>query len=178
MNSRIVLLLLLLLIAALSLHADVPYAMVNPPPTGVLSGNAGSGLSFDPSPDVTIEHSVTGIAEAGTGSMEEPQRGSKGGSHGSSLARSNFSSGWIPTHFGNMIIKHKLGGNPDDYFVCVDSKDSTGQIHDVDGLYMMGDNWVGMMWYGLTDSSITISLAGSSPAALYKSVRVRIWLVK
>ncbi len=97
---------------------------------------------------------------------------------GTPFPRPAYNSGWLRAQYGNMAIRHNLGGNPDDYVVSVDSKDSTGQIHDVDGVYMMGDNWVGMMWYGLSDTSITVSLAGASPATLYRYVRVRIWVVR
>ncbi len=103
---------------------------------------------------------------------------SAGQGRGTPFPAPAFNSGWIRAQYGNMIVKHNLGGNPDDYFISVDCKDSSGQIHDVDGVYTVGDNWFGMMWYGLNDSSITVSLSGASPAALFKAVRIRIWIIR
>ncbi len=59
---------------------------------------------------------------------------------------------------------HNLGGDPDDYVVDLECKDTGGE--------MMQCGYDGAYWYALTDTSVSVWVAGgSNPAAL----RVRIW---
>ncbi len=167
MNTRVLLLVILAVsLAVISAYAYVPAAC------------APHSISFSPSPLLSsgeMSYSQTnGAIDSDAGALQ----GDSPSSRGTPFPRPAYNSGWLQAVYGNLVIKHNLGGNPDEYVVFVDSKDSTGAIHDVDGVYTTGDNWIGMMWYGLTDSSITVSLAGASPSALYRFVRVRIWLVK
>jgi hypothetical protein len=92
------------------------------------------------------------------------------------LGPAAYDSGWeslgirpdpIPVPF-----THNLGGDPDDYLVGLECRDDT-----VLGTYECTNQGfdVNALWYGLTDSTITVWVVSGS---LPDDVRVRIWAVQ
>jgi hypothetical protein len=68
---------------------------------------------------------------------------------------------------------HNLGGDPDDYLVDLECRDSKTSLHTY-GCTNLGFN-VNALWYDLTDSTITVYVVGGSQP---EDIRVRIWAVQ
>jgi hypothetical protein len=87
-----------------------------------------------------------------------------------------WDSGWrLISVGGTLVLSHGLGGNPDDYFVDLQFKDTN------DG-YQININSYGMRWFtlgafysNLTSSTIAVTRGTEDVYADY--VRVRIWIV-
>jgi len=96
-------------------------------------------------------------------------------------AAPKYDSGWLSlSPASSQVMIHGLGGNPDDYVVDLEFKDSVFSINN----YRYGGrkcysggpyaNYQGAYWYGLNNNQITVYRSESDSRA--DQVRVRIWL--
>ena len=137
---------------------------------GVFARHEGGGLAIFCEGDLFITGGIHGdIGPAG----------------GSPFPRPAFDSGWVAIPGGGLVsntitIQHNVGGNPDDYFVDVQFRNSGG-IHHAG----YGGDWVergrcpnchvtGAYWHSLTNQSIQVTRYEDDEAV--EEARVRIWV--
>lgn len=92
------------------------------------------------------------------------------------LPRAAWDSGWRSISAGGtLILSHSLGGDPDDYFIDFQFKDTNDGYQMNINSFGMRQTTLGAYYSNLNSTTVAVTRGASDPFADY--VRVRIWIV-